>query len=323
MRAVALRLPVLVLLGCPVAGLAETPEAPPPVSVRATAGKTEVTVGEPFTVDLEALGPAGTSYTFAAEAADETFELRTPIDSPADAARAREPGRHRYTAAVFALGEAQVPPIPVRYRLPDGTAGEAVTGPIALKVISVLPKDAQQQKLADIRGPAPVGIGRAFWVALAGALALVALLASRLLRRRRGSESKVEERIPELSPDVEALGALEALAVSGLVGRAEYRAFYIRLSAIAKRYLERRLGAPVVEMTSAETVAFLRGHPHGGELLPVTRDLVLAADRIKFGRGKGLAAEAERHMAAARALVPALEARLRPAAAPPGEGKAA
>jgi hypothetical protein len=310
-----------VLLGCPVAGLAETHATPPPVSVRATASKTEVTVGEPFTIDLEALGPAGTSYTFAAEAADETFELRTPEGPPADAATAREPGRHRYTAAVFALGEAQVPPIPVRYRLPDGTAGEAVAGPIEVKVVSLLPKEAQQQKLAEIRGPAPVGIGRAFWVALAGALALVATLAVRLLRRRRGPGSRVEKRIPELPPDVEALGALEALAASGLVGRAEYRAFYIRLTAIAKRYLERRLGAPVVEMTSAETVAFLRGHPHGGELLPAARDLVLAADRIKFARGEGLAAEAKRHVAAVRALVPALEARLGPAAAPPGEGK--
>ena len=77
-------------------------------------------------------------------------------------------------------------------------------------------------------------------------------------------------------------------------------------------------------MTTAETLAFLRGHAHGGDLLPVVRDLSAAADRIKFAQGQGLAQEAERHLAAVRSLVPALEARLRPAEpAAPAEGKAA
>jgi hypothetical protein len=130
--------------------------------------------------------------------------------------------------------------------------------------------------------------------------------------------------VPETPPDLEALAALTALAGSGLVEARAFREFYIRLTAIAKRYLERRLGAPVLEMTTAETVAFLRDHAHGGDLLPVMRDLAQAADQIKFARGQGLAEAAERHLAAVRALVPALEARLRPAEPEtPEEGKAA
>jgi hypothetical protein len=65
-------------------------------------------------------------------------------------------------------------------------------------------------------------------------------------------------------------------------------------------------------MTTAETLGFLREHEHGGELLPVIRDLAQAADRIKFARGQGLAEAAEGHLAAVRTLVPALETRLRP-----------
>ena len=130
--------------------------------------------------------------------------------------------------------------------------------------------------------------------------------------------------MPELPADAEALRALDALAASGLLSRGEYRPFYIQLTAVAKRYLERRLGAPVLEMTTAETLAFLRGHAHGGDLLPVVRDLAEAADRIKFAKGQGLAQEAERHLAAVRALVPALEARLRPVVTDAAaEGKAA
>jgi hypothetical protein len=292
-----------------------------PVSVSATASKTEVTVGETFTIELKATGPAGTTYTFAGEASAEQLELRSPPAAPD--APAPEPGTHRYQAEVFALGELQTPPVPVRYRLADGTEGEAASGPLSLKVVSLLPKEEAEQKLADIRGPASVGIGRAFWAALAVALLIVGAIVILLLRRKRRSSAPLAPPVPELAPDVEALGALEALAREGLPARGELRAFYIRLSVIAKRYLERRLGATVLEMTSAETLAFLRGHPHGGELMPVVRDLAGAADRIKFAKGQGLVPEAERHLASVQALVPALEARLRPAPPLDAEGKAA
>jgi hypothetical protein len=314
----------LVLAAATTAAPSPAPTVPSPVSVKATASKAEVTVGEAFTVELEAAGPVGTTFTFPGEAATDAFELRTfPPDPRAEAAPAPKPGTHRYEAAVFALGEAEVPPIPVRYRLPDGTEGEASSGAIALKVVSLLPKDPQQQKLADIRGPLEVGIGRAFWVALVAALVLAAALVRWLLRRRRKAEAPRAASVPELPADAEALRALDALLASGLLPRGEYRPFYIQLAAVAKRYLERRLGAPILEMTTAETLAFLRGHPHGGELLPVVRDLAEAADRIKFARGQGLAQEAERHLAAVRALVPSLEARLRPAPTAAAEGKAA
>jgi hypothetical protein len=297
---------------------------PSPVSVKAAASKTEVTVGEAFTVELKATGPAGTTFTFPAEAATDGFELRTPPPDPrAGAAPAPEPGTHRYEAAVFAVGEAEVPPIPVRYRLPDGTDGETSSGAIPLKVVSLLPKDREQQKLADIRGPLEVGIGRAFWIALVAGLILAAALVLWLVRRRRKAETPRAVSLPELPADTEALRALDTLLASGLLSRGEYRPFYIQLAAVAKRYLERRLGAPILEMTTAETLALLRGHSHGGELLPVVRDLSAAADRIKFAKGQGLAQEAERHLAAVRALVPALEAKLRPAVTAPTEGKAA
>jgi hypothetical protein len=51
------------------------------------------------------------------------------------------------------------------------------------------------------------------------------------------------------------------------------------------------------------------------------REVAESADRIKFAKGQGLVEEAERHLAAVRALVGALEARLAPP--PAAEGKAA
>jgi hypothetical protein len=311
----------------------EAPAAPSPVSVEASASRNVVTVGERFTIEVKATGPAGTEYTFPAGASEEAFELETPRTGAGSPAPAGEPangapspgsGTHRYEAAVFALGEAEIPSIPVRYRLPDGTEGEAATKPLAVKVASLLPKDPKEQKLADVRPPQPASIGRAFWLALVASMALAAALVTWWWRRRRAPAAALAPPVPALPPDVEALRALDALAASDLLAQGAFRAFYIRLTEVAKGYLERRLGAPVLEMTTTETLGLLRGHAHGDVLLPVTRDLAEVADRIKFAKGEGLGAEAERHLAAVRALVPALEARLRPPAPEaPEKGKAA
>jgi hypothetical protein len=218
----------------------------------------------------------------------------------------------RYEAAVFELTDAKVPPVTVKYRLAGGAAGEAATEPIALRIASRLPKDADPQKIADVRGPLALSIGRAFWIALALlGLGLVALSVW-LVRRRRRREAPALEAPPPVDPAVEAREALSALIASGHLSRGDHRAFYIALTAIAKRYLERRLEAPVLEMTTAEMVAFLRNAPRTAPLVGPMRDLAGAADRIKFARGAGLTAEAERHIEAVRSLITALEAALAP-----------
>lgn len=293
---------LLWMLAAAAAGAEDAPR------VSATVSKTEVTVGETFTVEVAAEGPPGAVFTFPAEAGNEDVVLRTPPGSGEEPSPA---AGHRYQAAVFAIGDAAVPAIPVKFRLGDGSEGEVQTEPVPLRVASLLPKDPAEQKLADIRGPGPLAIGRGFWLALAAAALVVAAALALWLLRRRRPPAEARPAAAELAPDVEARRALDALAASGRVARGEYRAFYIALVDIAKRYLERRLGAPVLEMTSAETVAFLRDGPHG-ELLPVVRDLALAADQIKFARGHGVAAEAERHLEAVRGLVKTLESRLRP-----------
>jgi hypothetical protein len=287
----------------------------------ARASKAEVSVGETFTVEVQASGPAGVTFEFPPEASQETFELRTPPPPAQAPANPPPPGTHVYQAAIFTVGDAGIPAIPVRYRLADGTTGEIQTAPIALRVVSLLPRDKAEQKLADVRPPVGVGIGRAFWIALAILLLALAALAWWIVARRRRKAPVIASPVPAIEADQEARRALEALVSSGRLTRAEYRLFYIDLTAIAKRYLERRLGAPIVEMTTAEMLAHLKADRRGADLAPTVRDLSGAADQIKFARGSGLLEEAERHLAATRALIETLETRLR-AAAPQG-GQAA
>jgi hypothetical protein len=297
------------LLALVLAGPAQPPQAP---AVKATPSKGEVSLGETFGLDLEASGPPGTIWTFPAEAGNENVELRTPPPDTRPSATASTANVHHYQAAAFALGNVEIPPVLVKYRLADGTEGETATSPVSLHVLSVLPKDPNQRTLADIRGPTGISIGAAFWAAAAAALVLAGALVYWLVRRRRRRSEAVPAAAPAVAADVEARAALDRLAASGALGRGEYRPFYIALAEVAKRYLERRLGAPVLEMTSSEMVAFLRDHPHGQGLASAMKDIAGAADHVKFARGSAVAVEAERHLAGVRQMVDLMESRLQP-----------
>jgi len=295
-------------------------EAP---SATARASKSEVSVGETFQVEVRASGPEGITFEFPPEAAQETFELRTapPPASEKGQPSPPPPGTHVYQAAVFTVGDAEIPAIPVRYRLADGTTGEIATAPIPLRVVSLLPKEKAEQKLTDVRAPVGISVGRAFWIAIVVLALLLAALAWWIVARGRRKAPVIAAAAPPIDSADEARRALEALVASGRLARGEFRPFYIDLTAIAKRYLERRLGAPIVEMTTAEMLAHLRADRLGAELAPTLRDLSGAADQIKFARGRALLDEAERHLAATRALIDSLEARFK--AATPEGGQAA
>ena len=301
--------PVLLLTAACVMIALAFPALAAEVKVTAEASATEVSVGQRFVVTVEASGPAGTAWTFPAEPGDEKVALRP--------APAQPPGGHAfaYEAAAFAVGEVSVPGTVVKYRLPDGSEGEARSEPIPLRIVSLLPKEEAERALADIRGPVKLPLGAFFWggLALAATAAAAAIL---LFRRRRRPKIVAAPVRPDVPPDVEALAALDALAASELIAAADLKPFYVALAEIAKRYLERRLGAPVLEMTSAEAIAFLRDIVPARELTPPLRDLMLAADQIKFARGHSERVTAERHLVAVRAVVTVLEARLRPTETP-------
>jgi hypothetical protein len=210
-------LPIVVAalaLASPAAG------AEDPIRASATPSKTEVALGDAFTVEVEASGPAGIVWSFPDQAGNDDVEIRTPEERAPASPGVRRPGAHRYEARVYAVADVQLPPITVKYRLADGTVGETATAAVPLRVLSVLPKDPNERRLADIRGPLPVSIDPIFWAVSGGALVMVAALVVWLSKRRRRDEAK-PPLVAAQTPDAEARAALDRLVASGVLARGE------------------------------------------------------------------------------------------------------
>jgi hypothetical protein len=135
-----------------------------------------------------------------------------------------------------------------------------------------------------------------YWVLAALALGALALLARRLWRRRKKAEPSIPAP-PPVAPHIEAGRALDALAAQSDISGKQY---YFRLSAILRRYLERRYGFPAAEMTTEELLPRLDGLPLDGDAL---KAFCRSADPIKFAGVQADRKRMDEEMAMVRSFV--------------------
>ena len=117
-----------------------------------------------------------------------------------------------------------------------------------------------------------------FWV-----LALLVLIAVVLLLRRlwhhRKTPKPVEPAPPPIAPEIEAYQALDTLAAQGDL---RAKQFYFRLSAIIRRYIERRYDFPAAEMTTEELLPWINRLQLDNDLADTLKAFCRSADPIKF-----------------------------------------
>jgi hypothetical protein len=114
-------------------------------------------------------------------------------------------------------------------------------------------------------------------LAILGAALVMLLLFRWWRRRRRPPAAMAVESLP--SPEAEALAALETLAAGRFT---DGKRFYFDLTAILKRYLERRYGFPAAEMTVEELLPQVARLPLGSDLAEPLKALCRLAEPIKF-----------------------------------------
>lgn len=273
--------------------LAQASAPAPTIEVRPRT--TNVSIGEKFEVTVELKGPRGATYDFPKEISDGSVELIQSQPPTAD-------GVAVYNAQVFAMGtDGRIPEIEIQYTSPDGGKGSVKSAPVLLNVVSTLDPNEQNPAPADFAPPVPVLVSRAFWI-VAGLATLLVLAGLVLLARRLRFPRKLEDPkvTPAITPEEEAMSALDRL-VAGRA-RQDPKTFYIQIVQILKQYLERRLEAPVLEMTSTETLGFVKNHAWTAPHAVALRDLVASADLVKFG-GSSDASNAERQIQFVRDIV--------------------
>jgi hypothetical protein len=209
-------------------------------------------------------------------------------------------------------GRLRIDPMALQYvdRRPNADAREKTieTGPLSVEVTSVV--GDKTPTLAELRPPAaPIELtsGLARWVWTGVALAVVAGAALVWLRRRGHRKAVVAARA--LTAEELANLELDRLVESDLANR-DVKQFYVELTAIVRRYIERTTGVRAPEQTTEEFLREIsRTKTFSEDLRMRLRGFLESADLVKFAAHCPRPEDVDESVRRARLFIATKEAR--------------
>jgi hypothetical protein len=291
-------------------GLERRSERGPVIAVIRVA-PSELRLGDPFTLELEVRAEPGVELLMPefGEALDR-FAILEFIPSEGLDEEGATIARQRYTLQTSRSGPQSIPPLLIEFvdrrdgrpATPrDEDAYELLTERLEFEVEAVLPEDAPLELRASLGELSPLASPGALpWPMLLAGAALLAVLAPFAVRawqrHRAGSQPRSAYAI--------ARAELDALLAGPRPRPERMDPFYVKLSAIVRRYLEERFGLRSPELTTEEFLAVLTTSP---ELSRVHRQLLKhfleQADLVKFARHVPGGAEVQDSIRAAQCFL--------------------
>jgi hypothetical protein len=197
-----------------------------------------------------------------------------------------------YTLTIFSTGTYRLEPSEV-------TVGDTIlkTDPLEIRILSVLPQDAENPPLKDIVPPYNPRVRPLIVILIGGAVAAGAVLfhfLRRLLRDRRKVRRELAREETEVDPYLYTIQALESLKREHAERKAGVKEAYSRISSALRFFVGRIAGIDALRMTTSEIgrrIKRARANREDGVELPSARlpsariiGVLRKSDLVKFAK---------------------------------------
>ncbi|MEM1097121.1 MAG: hypothetical protein AAGJ10_21200 [Bacteroidota bacterium] len=286
-----------------------------------------ITVGDRFRLSLVATHDIGTEAVFLSPTMSDTLFGDLVVTKRLETYQRTTMSQRRvdstvYEVTTFALDTARVASIPVLFTVDGGDTTFAASRPMFLTITSLVPEDA-----TEIRDLAPLSeFPRPIWpwiVAIVVLLVVCALLYY-FWRKQQNKPAAPEQVMPEAPPIPafeEAMQRLKALEQVDLYNEGAVKPFYVELADLFRRYVDRKLGTHAMESTTRELLWMLGKGKAMQAFTDADRDdirrVLDLSDMVKFADHRPAPDQGRDALLRTRALVEAVETRLRPVVTPP------
>ncbi|MEQ8172995.1 MAG: BatD family protein [Candidatus Eremiobacterota bacterium] len=166
-----------------------------------------------------------------------------------------------YKISIYETGDFELAPVIFKYVINGKEESKSTEKAIKIKVKSVLPADANDIK--PIKAPqefkTPVPYRFLYTAGLIMLILFLLIVISYFLYRKYVmKKSRKEEALPLLPPEEEAHKSIDELIKLNLLHEGKIKDFYITLSDIVRRYVERRFVIMTFEKTTDEIIHQMR-----------------------------------------------------------------
>jgi len=158
------------------------------------------------------------------------------------------------------------------------------TPEVLIKVKSLLPDDAKGLKLNEIIPPLPYPRSYTVWILTGAGILLSVLIAGGIFYNKQRLTGREASEIRLKAHEI-AYNELKALVDEDLIEKGDIKQFYLRLSAIVRRYIENRFGLKAPEQTTEEFLLGLENaQDFPAKYKPLLKDFLKHCDLVKFAR---------------------------------------
>jgi len=193
--------------------------------------------------------------------------------------------KSEYIITTFTTGEYVIPPITINYTDPNGEKKQIESEPLFILVKSVGATESDKEDIRRLKPP--IEIKGRYWAYLLILPVLALLGVFGFLYYRQKTKAVAMPKIPEefKKPGWEvALLELENLRSSDLLKRKEIKKYYMALSDIIRKYLERRYSITALDRTTQEVKGELKRVKAEGEVTDLVDGFLSSCDMVKFAK---------------------------------------
>lgn len=259
--------------------------ADPDITVRTEVNKAFVTIGEKIICSVFVRHAPKIKLASSIEFPNSRdFEIKSVKEIPGKEEKGIVMTGRNFEIVAYGLGEFVIDEIPVKYLAADGAEKEIKTSRIYITVQSVDKKGKPKQDIRGIKPPADLPSDLKKWVFAGTTWTVILGLLICLFLFFRSRKLHIETPAVILSPHEEAYQALRTLFDSPLIREGQVKEYYVRISEIIRRYLERRYDFAAVEKTTDEIFKSLRDLKIADGAKAVIKEFLLDSDMVKFAK---------------------------------------
>jgi len=275
----------------------------PEITAALSLDRNQATVGDIITATLEIKGPPALSVkvpdpsTFLGD-----LELRNAKKPLSQEKEGKKSIIYQFEITPFTTGKKEIGPLKIHYSLkgtapvPEEESSPAVdTNKVTLDVTSVLPKEAKNLDIKDIKPPIEVKYPLSYYIIGALAILAAALIIYLLVRYVRNRMRKKGEEGPAVpkTPEEVAREKLRNLRESALLAQGRVKEYYTILTDVLREYLVQRHSINALDMTTTELYRVLRDSSLLAPLSGEIKSLMTQGDMVKFAKAVPLEARIE------------------------------
>ena len=265
-------------------------------SLKTAVDKTHILIGEQIKYNVEASFPANSYQLTWFNVPDSFSHFEIVIRGKIDTSESNGilTCKQTLTLTSFDSGINVIPPLQVNF---DPLAGDSTlslfTDSIPINV-SYSPMDSTET-FHDIKTIIEVKDEIPLWMWVGGAALLILLIVGiiYLIKYFRRKKKPVSLFQSKLTPFDEAMQSLAMLQKEQLLYLGEVKEFYTRLSNIFKRYLSRKTGNNVLNLTSSDILVLLNDTLLSKGDTSVVAGVLRMSDAVKFAKYSPPASESE------------------------------